>query len=238
MFQTISKMAMSIATILTALVSGSAWAAESGLIVEYRESEIGVAAYATRLIVTPSYLRFDDGEDDGDFLLFDRSKRVIYNTNSVDKTILVIHNKKIKLPKKSDWTHKVDTDDEKVPSIGSSPVKHLVLLTNGSICYNLYAAEGLLPDAVKALAEYRRVLSVQHAEILVDMPGIERSPCDVANNIYLPDRHLQYGFPVRIRDMDGRMKVLVNYKVDVKLHEKLFKLPSGYREYRISEMRG
>lgn len=223
--------------LLLMLACAPVLAADRGTVVEFNETEPGMAPYKTRLIVTARYLRFDDGRDEGDFLLFDRSRHAIFNTNSIDKSILVIRDKKIELPKKKDWRHDIGSDDEKVPAIGDKPVKHMVLLTNNKVCYDLYAAKDLLPEVTTALAEYRRVLSIQHAEILIDMPGIERGVCDLANNIYLPDRHLLYGFPVRIRDHDGRGKQLAGYQENVDLKATLFKLPENYKEFSISDVR-
>jgi len=218
------------------LLMSSTAAAGRGSIVYYQESESGIEPYATRLIVTADFLRFDDGVDGNDFLLFDRKQEKIYTTNSTDKRILVIHGKQAKLPAAPRWTHRVETDDEQVPAIGAAAVKHLLLTTNNVVCYDLYAAQGLLPDVVKALGEYRRALAVQQAEILSFSKGIERSPCELSNNIYLPDRHLQHGFPVRIRDMDGRAKLLVNYRENAELNEQLFILPKGYKEFTVTEM--
>jgi len=212
-------------------------AASTGVVVDYSETDPGTDAYRTRLIVTRDYLRFDDGNDDSDFLLFDRRKQVIYNTNSLDKTILVIENHKVKLPEKKDWKHGVDTDNEKVPPIDGKEVKHWVVLTNNLVCYDLYAAKDLLPDATAALAEYYRVLATQHADIYLDTTGIERDACDLANNIYLPDRHLQFGFPVRQSNKEGRSKRMLGYRTGASFDDKLFRLPTGYREYRINDIR-
>jgi len=232
------KPAIGITSMLLAMLAcPPVLASDSGTVVEFSETEPGMVPYRTRLIVTPAYLRYDDGKDDGDFLLFDRKKRVIFNTNSIDKSILVIREKKVALPAKKDWRHAIDSDDEQVPAIGGKPVKHLVLLTNNKVCYDLYAAKDFLPEVTAALAEYRRVLSIQHADILIDMPGIERGVCDLANNIYLPDRHLQYGFPVRIRDADGRGKQLTGYRDNIALKPMLFKLPENYKEFSVSDVR-
>jgi len=213
-------------------------AAGTGVVVDYSETDPGGDEYRTRLIVTRDFLRFDEGNDSSsDFLLFNRRKQVIYNANSLDKTILVIENHAVKLPEKKDWQHSVDTDNEKVPPIDGKEVKHWVVLTNNLVCYDLYAAKDLLPDATAALAEYSRVLATQHADIYLTTTGVERDACDLANNIYLPDRHLQFGFPVRQSDKEGRSKKMLGYRTGVSLDDKLFQLPTGYREYRISDIR-
>jgi hypothetical protein len=214
-----------------------AMASVEATVVNLDVTEVDSQQYRSRLIVTPEFLRFDDGNDSSDFLLYDRKKKTIYNTSTQDQTILVIRNRKVALPKKSDWTHSVDTDNQKMPSVGGKTVKHWVLLTNNLVCYDLYAARDLLPDVTNALAEYRRVLATQQAEIYLNTRERQRDVCDLANNIYLPDRYLQHGFPVRYRDKDGRGEELVGYKKSVKVKPELFKLPAGYTEYSISDMR-
>lgn len=214
-----------------------AMAGRKATIVDLKVTEVGSQQYRSRLIVTSNFLRFDDGKNGGDFLLYDRKKKTIYNTSTQDQTILVIRNQKVALPEKKDWTHNVDSDNQESPSVGGKTVKHWVLLTNNLVCYDLYAARDLLPDVTRALAEYRRVLATQQAEIFVNTRDRQRDVCDLANNIYLPDRYLKYGFPIRYRDRDGRGEELIDYKENVTVKPGLFKLPAGYKEYSISDLR-
>ena len=200
-------------------------------------TDVDAQQYSSRLIVTPDFLRFDEGKDDSDFLLFDRKTKTIYNTSTQDETILVIHNQAVALPNKSDWEHNVDTDNKKSPSVGGKTVKHWVLLTNNVVCYDLYAAQDLLPEVTSALSEYRQVLATQQAEIYVSTLERKRDVCDLANNVYMPDRYLKHGFPVKYRDRDGRGEELVGYKEAVEVKPGLFKLPAGFKEYSISDMR-
>ncbi len=65
-----------------------------------------------------------------------------------------------------------------------------------------------------------------------------QSPCDLANNVFLPVRHLEHGFPVRLADMTGRTMELVDYKTDFRATAGMLKLPEGYRRGSIEELRG
>ena len=205
-------------------------------VVRLKVTEVGSQHYESRLIVTPDFIRFDDGQDGNDFLLFDRKKKTIYNTSALDQTILVIKNQAVDLPEKKDWTNNVDSDNEKVPNVGGKAVKHWVLLTNNLVCYDLYAARDLLPNVTSALSEYRRVLATQQAALYINSPDRQRDVCDLANNIYLPDRYLKHGFPIRYRDKDGRGEDLLGYKEAVPVNPALFKLPVEYKEYSINDM--
>jgi len=231
------KIFLSAALVLTVVVPMPAIAKLKATVVQLKVTDVDAQQYSSRLIVTPDFLRFDDGNDEGDFLLFDRKKKTIYNTSAQDETILVIHNQEVALPKKSDWTHNIDTDSKKSPDIGGKTVKHWVLLTNNVVCYDLYAARDLLPEVTSALSEYRQVLATQQAEIYVRTIERKRDVCDLANNVYLPDRYLKHGFPVKYRDRDGRGEELVGYKEAVAIKPGLFKLPAGFKEYSIGEVR-
>ena len=223
--------------ILVVVMPLPALANVNATIVRMKVTDVDSQHYLTRLIVTPKFIRFDDGKDSGDFLLYDRSKKTIYNTSSEDQTILVIRNQHVTLPGKTEWTHKVDTDNLKLPSVGGKVVKHWVLLTNNVVCYDLYAAQGLLPDVTTALSEYRKVLATQQADIYVNSPERKRDACDLANNIYLPDRYLKHGFPIRYQDKDGRGQALLGYEQSVPVKSGLFKLPAGFKQYSISDFR-
>lgn len=226
-----------VSVVLLGVAPCAAYAEVKATVVQLKVTEVNSQQYDSRLIVTPDFVRFDDGKDGNDFLLFDRKKKTIYNSSAQDQTVLVIRNQKIKLPAKTDWKHAVDTDNEILPSIGGKKVKHWVLLTNNVICYDLYAAKGLMPEVTTALAEYRKVLATQQAAIYVNSPQRKRGVCDLANNIYLPDRYLKHGFPIRYRDKDGRGEELIDYKQAVPVKDALFVIPENYSKYSIGDMR-
>ena len=123
-------------------------------IVYFDEQEGSGEPYRTRMIVTPRYIRFDDDNDQGDFVLYDREQRIIYSTNSMDQRTLVIRweDPMLEAPKKA--KNRAEELDENAPAIGGYPVKHYRIFTNDELCYDLYAALGLMPDAVKAMTEF------------------------------------------------------------------------------------
>lgn len=196
------------------------------------EQEPGVAPYKTRMIVNAHFIRMDDGQDRGDFLLFDRKLKRIYNTNSLDKTILVINNRKTRVtasPLKLVHEHKQEKLN--APPIGEFIVRRHLFYTNGQLCMEVFAADGLLPDVQQALREYRQVLAGEHLSVVVYTPVDQLRACDLANNIFTADRHLQYGFPVNQREPDGRLRELLNFKTDQKTAASLFELPKGYQHF-------
>ena len=221
--------------VLAALVSCSQLTAP-GTLLYFVEREPGGEPYRTRMIVTVGFLRIDGGAGSEDFLLFDRADGTIYNVLSADKQILVIGHR-LMVPTPPDLKSKVVPDDQQVPGVGGHKVRHYKLLTNEKPCYDLYAAEGLLTDAVLALREYREALAGEQAVTVSSFPKGTQSPCDLANNVYLPARHLAHGFPVRYTDMSGRTSELMDY-ADYRAEAAVFQLPKNYRRMMIEDLRG
>ncbi|MBI3571821.1 MAG: hypothetical protein HY082_12105 [Gammaproteobacteria bacterium] len=202
------------------------------------EREPGGEPYRTRMIVTAGFLRMDGGQDSRDFLLFDRADGSIYSVSSADKQVLVIRPRPVELKPPAKFAHRVVTDTAAYPAVGGRKVTHYELLTNEKRCYDLYAAEGLLPGAMVALREYRLILAGQQALTAAVTPPEMQSPCDLANNVFLPVRYLEHGFPVRLADMTGRTMELVDYKTDFRATADMLKLPEGYSRRSIEELRG
>ncbi len=202
------------------------------------EREPGVDPYRTRMIVTEDYLRIDDGTAHGDFLLYDRRSRVISSVVPADSRILIISPRPVALDPPQKFRHEIERDPSPFPAIGGHPVTHYRLLTNGQLCYDLFAAEGLLPEATQALSEYRRTLAGEQATVVPFMPAELSSVCDLANNVFLPARHLAHGLPIRYTDTSGRTSELVDYKTGFEVDPALFELPASYRRITIEELRG
>jgi hypothetical protein len=57
----------------------------------------------------------------------------------------------------------------------------------------------------------------------------------LANMIFAPTRHLEYGFPILEWDYRGKRRTLIGYRESVQAESKLFRLPEGYRVFSINE---
>lgn len=209
-----------------------------GIALYFTEQEAGAEPATTRMLITERHLRIDYGKDTGDFILFDRKVPAIYSVNYRDQTVLEIIPQTTTLAPPKTFVHEVRKDPEAYPAIAGKAVKHYRLLTNGAECYDLFAADGLLPEAVTALREYHTTIAGEHASAMRRAPQEGRDACDLANFIFLPTRHLEFGFPVRQKDISGKVRQLVDYKLDQQFDSKLFTLPEGFRHFRASEMRG
>lgn len=201
------------------------------------EHEPGAEPYRTRMVVTAGFLRMDGGPDEPDFLLFDRADGTIYSVSGAERQILVIRPRPMDARPPAEFRHEVVRDNAAFPSVGEHKVSHYQLLTNGRRCYDLYAAADLLPEALLALRQYRAVLAGQQAKTLPLAPPGALSACDQANNIFLPARHLEHGFPVRLTDMTGKTVELVDYDDEFRATAAMLKLPADYKRLTIDELR-
>lgn len=209
----------------------------TGTEVYFSETENNLSEQSTRMLVTKKYLRIDDGKSSNDFLLFDRKNKTIYSTNSLDQRTLVIKAQPLnrKSPIKLENTLKeIPTD---APSIEGNKVTHLELSTNKKICYDVFAVAGFLPDVTAALKEYRQALAGEQALVIDAMPLEMLQACDLANNIFYASRHLEHGFPVRLKETNGRFRELVEYKKNTKIDAGLLKLPEGFTKFTTDEIR-
>ncbi len=207
------------------------------VVLYFDEHEQGAEPYRTRMIITAKYVRMDDGVNSQDFLLFARADGTIYSVSSVDRQVLTMRRRPVEIRPPEKFTHRVATDNASFPPIGGYKVVHYELLTNNQRCYDLYAADGLLPDVVEALREYRAALAGQQALTVPVTPPDIQSLCDLANNVFLPARHLDHGFPVRLVDMAGKASELVKYKTDFRVVSTMFSLPADYKRFTLDGLR-
>ena len=203
----------------------------------FSESSPDGSTYPVRMLVNDRFLRIEDGDVRDGFILFDRRAGTVYSVSHVDKTTLVLRAQTIKLDAPKAFVHKVERDAEKVPEVGGKTVSHRRLFTNGELCFEVYAADGLLPNALAALREYHRTLAGEQAAMQASVPSGFQSACDLADFVFLPARHLEFGFPVRQISRAGVTRQLVDFKVGVPVEKGLFDIPADYKQITPSEVR-
>ena len=190
------------------------------------------APYMTRILLSRDYMRLDDGDDHGDFALFDRKDGAIYSvSHDEQRTLLITLQPVLIVPPKPLRHDFEELDTTGVPDIGGKKVSRFYLFTNGTRCTEIYAVKDYYEDAVNAMAAFSKTLAGQHAKTIGFMPGDMNPDCDLANNVFVPDRHLSKGFPVRQKDFTGRSRQLVSVKENVKVDSSIFELPDGYERF-------
>jgi len=190
-----------------------------------------------RMIITPDFLRIDDGTDGKTFVLYARKERVVYNVSAEDQLVLVIAAGPAPAKPPMKLVHTVEAQKESPPSVGGHPVRRYYLKTNDRLCYDVYAAANLLPGAQGALREFIIALATDQTQSSPMMPRELLTPCYLANNIYAPARYLDHGFPIRRSEPGGRVSELNDYKQSVRVDPALFVLPTDFRRMNIHELR-
>ncbi len=214
-------------------------AAGHDILLTFIEFEKGVDPYRTRAIVTPDFLRFDDGEGSVDFVLFDRRKRIVYSVNSEDKTVLAVHAKHIEIepPMKLDLVARVVDSMQDAPTIDGKTPQHYQFLANGEVCYDTVSVKGLLPDAVAALRDFTAVLASDSKVTFNTLPADLHDACDMSMNTFAAGRHFAYGFPVQEWSAAGAGRTLIDYRTDYRADPALFVLPGEYAHFTVQDFR-
>jgi hypothetical protein len=193
--------------------------------------------YPVRMLVSEKFLRIEDGDTQDGFIVFDRAARTIYSVSHAGKSTLVLHALPVTLGAPKQFEHKVERDKETLPPVDGKTVTHYRLLTNRERCFDVYAAEGLLPEAVAALREYHETLAGEQAVMQTNLPSGMQSACDLADQVFLPARFLAHGFPVRQVNRAGVTRQLVSYKRDVPVENGIFDLPKDYKQITPAQLR-
>jgi len=193
--------------------------------------------YPVRMLVSEKFLRIEDGDTHDGFIVFDRAARTIYSVSHAGKSTLVLHARPVTLSAPKQFEHKVERENETLPPVDGKTVTHYRLLTNRERCFDVYAADGLLPEAVAALREYHETLAGEQAAMQTNMPIGMQSTCDLADQVFLPARYLAHGFPVRQVNRVGVTRQLVSYKRDVPVEKGIFDLPKDYKQITPAELR-
>jgi len=205
----------------------------------FQEREMGVPPYGSRVIVTREYLRMDDGNDQGDFLLYDRRTRNIFSVAHEDQTVFEIsfHPVEIEPPFKLDLVTKSEVD-ESAPSIGGQRAVHTTFSINSKRCFDVVSISGVLDDATLALGEYATALSGEQARNLHKTPVEFQDPCMLSNLIFHTAEHTRLGFPIQEWSYSGYSRELMDYRLDYPAADQLFMVPPDYRRYKLDSEEG
>ena len=191
------------------------------------------------MIVNNQYLRIDDGEDVGDFVLFDRVRKTIFSVNRENQSVLVVVDKKFSIDTPDKLALSVqELDSMGSPDIDGRNVRVYRFYTNERLCVEVAAAMGLMEDVITVLRDFHRTLAAEHAVVAQNTPDEFRSDCDLSDLVFEPDRYLRYGFPVYQRDYNGKMRELRDFDSNYSADPRLFEVPARYRRFSTEDLRG
>lgn len=208
-------------------------AANQMIELDYRDQDGDTAAYRTRVLVTPAFMRLDYGGDKDDYVLLDRKNNSIYNVTHERREVMRIVAGPPVLSQPQQW----DMRAEVRPAVLGKNARTVKLFVNGVHCSEVTAQPKLLPDAVAALKQYRAALARVQSETFAAQPEAQREFCELAQHVFATSRELDYGLPLAERYNNGRIRELQEYKLRPS-NPALFELPKGYRHYDIRETRG
>jgi hypothetical protein len=117
--------------------------------------------------------------------------------------------------------------DEAAPRVGGAQPMDVRLLANGELCSEMVVIQGVMEDALEGLRELKLSLARIQSATLDATPLSMRTPCDLAANLYAPDRALNFGLPLQERTV-GRSQSLVDFSPDYEADEALFELPADF----------
>lgn len=199
----------------------------------YDEQEAGIEPYPVRVMVSPEFIRFDDGHDAGDFMLIERASRTVYNVSHEERSILVIAPPPAAagLPEGLALSETRATDTAAPLIAGRQPV-HIRYLANGETCYEAVVVPELLPEAAAGLAEFAVILGERQLDDLESVPAEMQTPCFLARYAYAPARHLRDGLPVQEWDTAGYRRTLTDFRAQATVSPDLFELPLDYNRFQ------
>ena len=187
----------------------------------YRDQDPGTPSYLTRILVTPKFLRVDEGRDQADFVLLDRKTGILTNVLHDSKTNMRIRTRPLPAEARPSWQA-----DERVEEVHPG-TRRISLAVHGKVCTQTVAAEKLRPEATKALAEYKAALAWTQYQTYINTPEELRQDCDLVQYVWETDRALRYGLPIEEREYAGRTRQLERQGRE-RIKPGLFKLPAGY----------
>lgn len=202
------------------------------LVLSYEEQEQGTDTYPVRVLVSPEFLRMDDGYAASDFVLLDRRQKTISSVSHPDRSIMVIKNQHADADMPADITLRVVREvDEEAPAITGKQPEQIQYLANDDLCFQSVTVPGLLQDAVRAMEEYAQILANRQLNNMQSVPLNMRTPCFLSRYVYAPARQFQYGLPLQEWDSSGYSRSLVNFSDREMMPLSLFELPEDYDSF-------
>lgn len=205
----------------------------------FEEQEPGIEPYPVRILVGTDYLRIDDDQDDGDFVLLNRNTGSIHSVSHENRSILVINRQPLAMAMPADLTLRYEAlPGNDAPTIDGIQPQQYRYYANDELCYEAVVVPGLMQDTVAGLIEYEMLLAGQQAGTLENTPAQFRTPCYLARYIFAPARHMRQGLPVQEWDAAGYRRLLVRLAADESVPSSLFELPQEYASFSINSSTG
>jgi len=202
---------------LLALCVGMAHAADM-TVLRYVDQDPGGPPYATRILVTPDFMRMDSGEDAGDFTLLDRRRRVVINVMHASGLAMVFAPGTLP-PKPAGWNARLA--EGKAERGG----RRFTLAVKGVVCSEGIAVKHAM-DAARAMAEMKAILAATQYRVWKASPPDLQHDCDLANQVWNSGDTLSLGLPLEEREFTGRLRTFES-ETQMPVDPGLFHVPEG-----------
>ena len=197
---------------------GAACAADM-IALRYIDADPGDLPYLTRILVTPDFMRMDDGNDGGDFVLLDRRQQTVTNVMHGNQLAMVFKPGTLP-PRPAGWKPVLDVKP------AASGTRHFSFTVKGVVCSEGVAALGAAPDAVRAMSELKAVLAAMQYRVWKESPREIQHDCDLANLVWESGATLKLGLPLEEREFTGRSRRFES-ESKLPLQPDLFRVPDG-----------
>lgn len=202
---------------LLALCGGIAHATDM-TVLRYVDQDPGGPPYATRILVTPDFLRMDSGEDAGDFTLLDRRRRVVINVMHESRLAMVFAPGTLP-PKPAGWNARL------AEGRAERGGRRFTLAVKGVVCSEGIAVKHAM-DAARAMAEMKAVLAATQYRVWKASPPDLQHDCDLANQVWNAGDTLSLGLPLEEHEFTGRSRTLEG-ETQTPVAPGLFQVPEG-----------
>ncbi len=211
------RLAGALQGVMWLFAAGAVQAADM-IALRYVDQDPGGPPYATRILVTPDFLRMDSGDDAGDFTLLDRHRRLVFNVSRDSKLAMVFAPGTLP-PKPAGWKPRLDANE---PARGG---RRFTLKVRGVVCSEGIAVRHAM-DAARAMAELKSVLAATQYRVWKDSPPAMQHDCDLANQVWNAGDTLMLGLPIEEREFTGRSRTFESESRQP-LNPELFRVPEG-----------
>jgi hypothetical protein len=187
-------------------------------VLRYVDQDPGAPPYATRILVTPDFMRMDSGEDAGDFTLLDRRKRVVINVMHESGLAMVFAPGTLP-PKPVGWNARL------AEGRAERGGRRFTLTVKSVVCSEGIAVRHAM-DAARAMAEMKAILAATQYRVWKASPPDLQHDCDLANQVWNSGTTLTLGLPLEEREFTGRSRELEN-ETQLPVNPGLFRVPEG-----------
>lgn len=204
----------------------------------YDEKEQGTDFYPVTYTAVEHYIRVDDGNSESGFILFDIKAKEIYSVSLSDESILVIPTFSLSAAESAPESVIHYELMAQAPKITGKQV-YSYRVTAGSAsdaeaCMDIKVAAGLLPEIAKKLKQYQSVIAGQQIKNIITTPEEYRTACYMIDQVYNQGLYYDKGIPVHEWHSNNKVRMLRDMG-ELEADAEIFKLPDGYRKFKVDE---